>query len=160
MSISVKSSSRPVSSAARSARSNAWSGVAQARCGVRASLRPVLRPRLRGRSAGLYGMSGGLCAAASPRIVPIRLRASPAVRREMPSRAGRPFSHLVIASVVTALSMTLPQAGRRNRRIRYSRLDAVLMPMSCMRSHRSIHSPTVVLPAFGSARRPSRIRVS
>ena len=47
-----------------------------------------------------------------------------------------------------------------NRRIRYSRWSTVLMPTSCMASHRSIHSPTVSLPAFGSVHRPSRILAS
>jgi len=53
-----------------------------------------------------------------------------------------------------------PQAGRMNLRIMYSRLSAVLMLTSCTASHRSIHSPTVSLPAFGSVHRPSRILAS
>ncbi len=104
----VKSSSRPDSSAARSATSKACSGVAHARCGSRSSLRPVRRPRLRGRSAGLYGISGGLVAAASPRMVPSRVRAARAVRAEIPVLAGRVFSHLVIPSVLSEFSSLAP----------------------------------------------------
>src|SRR6266568_1856126 len=156
----VKSWFRPESNAARSASSKVSSAVAHVRCGARSSLRPVLRPRLRGRSAGLYGMSGGLAAAASPRTVHNRLRASRAVRRDTPNFAGRPFSHLVISSLLSELSGLEPHAGRTNRRIRYSRLSTVLIPTSCMTSHRSIHSLTVILPAFGSVQRPSRILAS
>jgi hypothetical protein len=137
--------------------SGIWSGVAQMRCGARCSLRPVLRPRLRGLSAGLYGISGGLVAAASPRIVPSRARA---VRGVMPSRSGSAFSHLVISSVLRSLSAVSPQAGRMNLRIRYSRLSTVLMLTSCTASHRSIHSLTVSLPAFGSVHRPERMLAS
>jgi hypothetical protein len=60
-------------------------------------------------------------AAASPRIVHSRLRASRATRRETAARAGIEFSHLVISSVLSECSSLAPQAGRRNRRIRYSR---------------------------------------
>lgn len=117
------------------------------------------RPRLRGRSAGLYGISGGLVAAASPRIVHSRLRASPATRREIPSRAGRAFSHWVISPVLRDPSSAVPQAGPMNRRIRYSRVSLVLMPTSWSGSHRSIHSLTVIFPAFGSVQRayPNRL---
>ena len=62
----VNSSSRPLSSAARSAASSTSSGVAHARCGLRSSLRPVLRPNyvppgeedLWGSIIGLCGKSG------------------------------------------------------------------------------------------------------
>src|SRR5450759_4882203 len=93
-------------------------------------------------------------------MVHSRLRASRAVRLEIPVLAGSPFSHLVISSVLSELSGLLPQAGRRYRRMRYSRLFSVLMPTSCMDSQRSIHSLTAMLPAFGSAHRPSRILAS
>jgi hypothetical protein len=115
---------------------------------ARSSLRPVRRPRLRGRSAGVYGISGGRVAAASPSTVPSRVRAARAVRAEIPALAGRAFSHRVIPSVLSELSSLAPHAGRMNRRIRYSRLSCVLMPTSWMASHRSIHSLTVVFPAF------------
>jgi hypothetical protein len=85
--------------------------------GARSSLRPVRRPRLRGLSAGLYGISGGLVVAASPRIVPSRVRADRAVRGLIPSLAGSAFSHRVIASVVREFSALSPQAGQINRRI-------------------------------------------
>ncbi|HYA51303.1 MAG TPA: hypothetical protein VEG33_09050 [Streptosporangiaceae bacterium] len=62
--------------------------------------------------------------------------------------------------MLSAFKRLLPHAGRMNRRIRYSRLSWVLMPTSCMGSQRSIHSLTVVIPAFGSVQRPSRILVS
>src|SRR5262249_49794401 len=52
------------------------------------------------------------------------------------------------------------QAGRMNRRIRYSRFSSVLMPTSWSGSHRSIHTLTVIFPAFGSVQRPSRILAS
>jgi hypothetical protein len=78
----------------------------------------------------------------------------------MPYRAGSPFSHLVISSVLSQPSSLSPHAGRMNRRIRYSRLSSVLMPTSWSGSHRSIHSPTVIFPAFGSVQRPSRILAS
>jgi hypothetical protein len=42
----------------------------------------------------------------------------------------------------------------------YSRFSWVLMPTSCMASHRSIHSLTVMFPAFGSVQRPSWILAS
>ena len=156
----VKSSSRPDSSAARSATSNACSGVAHTRCGPRSSLRPVLRPRLRGRIAGLYGISGGLAAAASPSIVHSTARASRATRRETPVRAGMEFSHRVMSSVVSEPSSLAPKDGRMNRRIRYSRFSTVLSPTSCRVIHRSIHALTVIFPAFGSVQRPSRILAS
>jgi hypothetical protein len=105
-------------------------------------------------------MSGGLVATASPRTVRSRLRASRAVRRETPARAGRPFSHLVISSVLSEPSSLVPQAGLRNRRIMYSRLSAVLMPTSWVVSHRSIHSLTVIFPALGSVHWPARIWAS
>ena len=47
-----------------------------------------------------------------------------------------------------------------NRRIRYSRVSTVLIPTSWRGSHRSIHSLTVIFPAFGSVHRPSRILAS
>ena len=50
---------------------------------------PVLRPRLRGRTAGLKGISGGFAAAASPRMVCSRLRASFAVLRDTSSAGGQ-----------------------------------------------------------------------
>jgi hypothetical protein len=65
-----------------------------------------------------------------------------------------------MSSVVSDPSSLSPQAGRMNRRIRYSRVSTVLIPTSCMASHRSIHSLTVVFPASGSVHRPSRIRAS
>jgi hypothetical protein len=67
---------------------------------------------------------------------------------------------LVISSVLSEPSSLAPQAGRMNRRIRYSRLSSVLMPTSCVASHRPIHSPTVIFPALGSVQRPSRILAS
>src|SRR5580704_10398980 len=152
----VNSSSRPASSAARSATSSTSSGVAHARCGLRLSLRPVLRPRLRGRTAGLKGISGGFALAASPRMVCSRLRASFAVLRDTCSLAGSLCSHTVISSPVSELSCLLPQYGRRNRRIRYSRLAVVLGPTSCMVFQRSIHSLTVISPAAGSVHAPAR----
>jgi hypothetical protein len=85
--------------------------VLPTRCGLRSSLRPVLRPRLRGRTAGLKGIRAGLAAAASPRMVCGRLRASFAVRRDTPAAAGRPFSQMVISSPVGELSCRVPQYG-------------------------------------------------
>jgi len=70
------------------------------------------------------------------------------------------FSQLVMSSVLSDPSSLSPQAGRMNRRIRYPRVSTVLIPTSCMASHRSIHSLTVILPASGSVHRPSRIRAS
>ena len=152
----VNSSSRPASSAARSATSSTSSGVAHARCGVRSSLRPVLRPRLRGRTAGLKGISGGRAVAASPRMVCSRLRASSAVLRDTPSAAGSSRSHPAISSPVSEFSVRLPQYGRMNRRIRYSRFAVVLGPTSCRAVQRSIHSLTVISPAPGSVQVPAR----
>ena len=70
------------------------------------------------------------------------------------------FSHLVMSSVVSEPSSLAPKDGRMNRRIRYSRFSTVLSPTSCRVSHRSIHSLTVIFPAFGSVQRPSRILAS
>jgi len=78
----------------------------------------------------LYGISGGLVLAASPSIVPSRVRAARAVRGVIASRAGSAFSHLVISSVLRSPSAVSPQAGRMNLRIRYSRLSTALMPTS------------------------------
>jgi hypothetical protein len=89
-----------------------------------------------------------------------RLRASLAVRRETPSRAGRVFSQRVIASLLMEASGVVFHAGRRNRRIWYSRLSWVQIPTSWTSSQRSIHSPTVIFPAAGSVQRPSRMRAS
>jgi hypothetical protein len=61
-----------------------------------------------------------------PRRVYGSLRASPAARREIPARAGRAFSHLVISSVLSEPNTLAPQAGWMNRRIRYSRFSSVL----------------------------------
>ena len=120
------------------------------------SLRPVLRPRLRGRTAGLKGISGGFAAAASPRIVCSRPRASFAVLRDMPSTSCSLCSQTVMSSPVSEFSFRLPQYGRMNRRIRYSRFAMVLGPTSCMACQRSIHSLTVISPAAGSVHVPAR----
>ena len=56
-------------------------------------------------------MSGGLVAAASPRMVPSRVRAARAVRAEIPALAGRAFSHLVIPSVLSEFSSLAPTRG-------------------------------------------------
>jgi hypothetical protein len=61
-----------------------------------------------------------------PRRVYGRLRASPAAQREIPARAGRAFSHLVISSVLSEPNSLAPQAGWMNRRIRYPRFSSVL----------------------------------
>ena len=66
---------------------------------------------MRGRKAGLYWISGGLVAAASPRIVPSRVRAAREVRTETPVLAGMAFSHLVISSVLSASSALAPPPG-------------------------------------------------
>jgi hypothetical protein len=101
--------------------------------------RPVFLPRLRGRTAGLNGISGGRAAAASPRIVPSRLRASAAVLGAMPSASGRPFSHLRTSGRVMSVSCHDPHLGRMNRLMRYLRIAVVLIPTSWPASHVSIH---------------------
>ena len=65
----------------------------------------------------------------------------------MPARVGRPFSQAAISSVPSEFSALAPQAGRMNRRIRYSRFSVVLMPTSWVPSQRSIHSRTVIFQA-------------
>src|SRR6185312_15042402 len=85
-----------------------------------------------------------------------RLRASFAVLRDTPSAAGSSRSHPAISSRVREFSVRLPQYGRMNRRIRYSRFAMVLGPTSCRAFQRSIHSLTVISPAPGSVHVPAR----
>ena len=147
----VKSSSRPVSKAARSATQEGLQRRGPHR--LRAALKPAASPAaaVRGRIAGLSGISGGLAAAASPRIVPSRLRASRATRRETPVRAGMrvlPRGDLLAAEraqFVSGPGRADESAGSGTRGCPrcWGRRPAVA-------SHRSIHSLTVIFLAFGS----------
>ena len=65
-----------------------------------------------------------------PETVHSRLRASRAARREALAAAGRPFSQAVMSSLISDSSKRLPNCGRRNSRIKYSRLYSVLGPTS------------------------------
>src|SRR5262245_66335433 len=65
-----------------------------------------------------------------------------------------------MSSRLSDSSSRLPNCGRRNFRIRYSRLYSVLGPTSCVAIQRSIHSLTVIFPAFGSVQVPTRIFAS
>jgi len=85
-----------------------------------------------------------------------RLRASFAVLRDTSSVAGSLCSQTAISSPVSEFSCRVPQYGRMNRRIRYSRFATVLRPTSCMACQRSIHSLIVIAPAPGSVHVPAR----
>ena len=117
---------------------------------------------LRGRGCGAGGRGcRGSAVACAPRRRPGsctagRGRRGPSAGRSLPGWAGRSPSS-AMSAVLSEFKRVLPHAGRMNRRIRYSRLSWVLMPTSCRGSQRSIHSSTVVSPAFRSVQRPSRI---
>jgi hypothetical protein len=74
------------------------------------------------------------------------------VLRDTPSAAGSVRSHPAISSPVSEFSVRLPQYGRMNRRIRYSRFAVVLGPTSCVAVQRSIQSLRVISPVVGSDR--------
>ena len=79
-----------------------------------------------------------------------------AVLRETPSAAGSLRSQPAISSPVSEFSVRLPQYGRMNRRIRYSRFAVVLGPTSCRAVQRPIQSLTVISTAPGSVHVPAR----
>ena len=64
---------------------------------------------------GLYGISGGRLETASPEIVASELRASSAMRLDIPAVAGRRFSQSEISSVVSESSVRFPHFGWMKR---------------------------------------------